>query len=375
MHRSEAAAMSDRVRAAVKVDVERTELECFDRPRIGPDAALLRVESAGVGGSDPELYRWPNHAPVIMGHENVGTIEEIGEIAARRWGVQVGDRIALHEYLPCWHCRWCKQGDFRLCEEADFFLVKDRFNTLRFGMSDCRIPPHLWGGYAEYLYLPFNSVVHKLPEGMPAHLATLAIPLGNGFQWAVLDGGAGPGKTVLVFGPGQQGLGCVFAAKAAGALCVILVGHSRDRARLELAQRLGADVVVDSEREDLRARVLELTSGRGVDVVVDTTGDPHGQVAADAVALASKGAQLNLNGLGQKVGIADIKKLYLTVRAPRGHSYTAVEMALRYVNAERQRFEALCSHTFALEAVDTAIKATAGREVEGAIHVTVDPWR
>lgn len=365
--------MTGRVRAAVKVDVERTELQTFERPRLAADTALLRVESCGVGGSDPELYRWANHAPVIMGHESVGTIEEIGELAARRWGVRAGDRVALHEYLPCWHCRWCRQGDFRLCEEADFFLVKDRFNTLRFGMSDCRIPPHLWGGFAEYLHLPFNAVVHRLPADLPAELATLAIPLGNGFQWAVLDGGAGPGKTVLVFGPGQQGLGCVFAAKAAGALSVIVVGHTRDRARLDLALHLGADVAIDAELEDLKGRVRHLTDGRGVDVVVDTTGDPTGQIAADAVALAAKGAQLNLNGLSRQVSIGDVKRLYLTVRAPRGHSYRAVQTALDYLSAQRSRLAALVSHSYGLDHVDTAIRATAGRGVEGAIHVTVNP--
>jgi threonine dehydrogenase-like Zn-dependent dehydrogenase len=365
--------VSGTVRAAVKVDVERIEIQSFARPAIGADAALLRVESCGVGGSDPELYRWPNHAPVIMGHENVGTIEEIGDVAARRWGVRPGDRVALHEYLPCWHCHWCRRGDFRLCEEADFFLVKDRFRTLRFGMSDCRIAPHLWGGFAEYLYLPFNSVIHRIPADLPADLATLAIPFGNGFQWAVLDGGAGPGKTVLVFGPGQQGLGCAFAAKAAGAICVILVGHSRDRNRLDLALQLGADVVIDAEREDLKERVKSLTGGRGVDVVVDTTGDPSGQIAADAVALAAKGAQLSLNGLSHKVSVGDLKRLYLTVRAPRGHSYTAVQMALDYLNAQRSRLSVLCTHRYGLDAVDTAIRATAGRGIEGAVHVTVDP--
>jgi threonine dehydrogenase-like Zn-dependent dehydrogenase len=117
-----------------------------------------------------------------------------------------------------------------------------------------------------------------------------------------------------------------------------------------------------------------LTRGRGVDVVVDTTGDPTGQIAADAVALAAKGAQLNLNGLSQKVSIGDVKRMYLTVRAPRGHSYTAVQRALDYLDVERERLRALCSHSFGLEEVDQAIRATAGRGgIEGAIHVTVKP--
>jgi threonine dehydrogenase-like Zn-dependent dehydrogenase len=367
--------MADAVLAAVKTDISLIELRSFERPHIGPDAALLRVEACGVGGSDPELYRWPDHAPVVMGHEAVGTIDEIGELARERWGVSAGDRVALEEYLPCWHCAWCRQGDFRLCEKADFFLVKDRFSTPRFGMSDARVSPHLWGGFAQYMYLPFNSVVHRLPNDMPADLATLAIPFGNGFQWAVLDGGAGPNKTVVVFGPGQQGLGAVFAAKCAGAVRVILVGHTRDRARLDIGLRLGADWVIDAQTDSVAERIRHLTQGRGVEVVVDTTGDPNGEVAKTAVAIAAKGATLNLNGLGQQIGIGDIKRHYLTVRAPRGHSYRSIEMALRYADARESLLRPLCTHTFGLAEVDLAIKATAGREVEGAVHVVVDPWK
>jgi threonine dehydrogenase-like Zn-dependent dehydrogenase len=240
-------------------------------------------------------------------------------------------------------------------------------------MCSCDIAPHLWGGYAEMLYLPANAVMHRIPADLPARHATLAVPMGNGVQWACLDGGAGPGKTVLVFGPGQQGLGCVIAAKSFGAECVILAGMTRDRARLDLALRLGADVAIDVSREDLRERVDQITRGRGVDVVVDTTGDPRGSVVADAVAVARKGAWLSLNGLEQSVPIGEIKKKYLTVRAPRGRSYRAVEIALGYIASGRWPIAELCSHDFGLDQVDLAIKATAGKSIEGAIHVTVSP--
>ena len=367
--------MTGKIRAAVKTGIEETRIREFDWPQIGSDTALLRVESAGVGGSDPELYRKPDYAPVIMGHENVGTIAEIGEAAVQRWGVNVGDRVALQEFLPCWHCKWCLQGDFRLCVEADFFNVKDRFNTLRFGTCSNLIPPHLHGGFAEFLFMPANSVVHKVPENVPARHATLAVPFGNGVTWACSDGGAGPGKTVLVFGPGQQGLGCVLAAKCAGSHAVILVGRTRDRSRLDLSLRLGADFAVDSELEDLEARVRDITGGEGVDVVVDTTGDPDGDIVNAAIELAAKGAWLNLNGLNQQVPIRQIKKKYLTVRAPRGRRYADVEQALRVIASGRWPIDEVCSHDFGLADVDLAIKATAGREIDDAIHVTVDPWK
>src|SRR5690606_38167372 len=112
------AGMNRPVRAAVKVDIETTEVREFPRPDIPPDGGLLRVEAAGVGGSDPEIYRRENTAPCIMGHENVGTIEEVGPLFEKRWNLRPGDRIALHEYLPCWRCEWCLRGDHRLCLEA-----------------------------------------------------------------------------------------------------------------------------------------------------------------------------------------------------------------------------------------------------------------
>ena len=362
-------------RAAVKIDIEKTEIREFALPRLGENDGLLRVESSGVGGSDPEMYRRENTAPCILGHENVGTVEALGEAAAKRWGLKPGDRIALHEYLPCWHCHWCRQGDFRLCMEADFFNVKDQFNTLRYGTCNAEIEPHLWGGFAEYMYLAPNAVIHKIPQDMDARHATLAVPLGNGVQWAVLDGGAGLGKTVLVFGPGQQGLSCALAAKAAGALKVIICGMTRDRARLDLSLSLGADIAVDVEQEDLAAIVMRETGGAGVDVVVDTTGDPDGSIARQAVELSAKGAWLSLNGLGQSVPLREVKKRYLTVRAPRGHSYRAVQTALDIIASRRWPIDRLCSHDFGLENVHEAILATAGREIEGAIHVTVSPAR
>ncbi len=363
------------VRAAVKTAANVTEIREYPRPPVTFDSGLMRVESCGVGGSDPEVYRKPEHSPVIMGHEIIGTIDEVGPLAAARWGVQSGDRVAVHEYLPCWHCRWCLQGDFRLCDEVDFFNVKDRLNTLRFGMNSVDIPPHLWGGNAEYMYMPLNSVVHRLPATLDARLATLAIPFGNGFQWAVLDGGTTPGDTVLVIGPGQQGLGCALAAKAAGAMTVILIGMTRDRERLDLGLQMGADHAIDAARENVEARIAAITVGRGVDVVIDTTGDPTGEVVALAVAVAAKGARLNLNGLKQAVPIGEIKKRYLTVRAPRGHSYRSVELALQHIASGRYPLEAVCSHDYGLDEVDLAIKATAGQVVQGAIHVTVSPWK
>lgn len=365
--------MAGSVRAAVKVGVDLTELRDIARPVIGSDDALLRVEAAGVCGSDPSIYRRPGHGPAILGHENVGVIEELGELAARRWGVRAGDRVAVEEYLPCWHCAWCLAGDFRICPEAD--MVNP--DMVRFGMEELGHAPGLWGGFAEYCYLPHNTVMHRVDPSVPGDQATLAIPLGNGIQWACYDGGAGPGKTVLVMGPGQQGLGCAIAARGFGAEQVIISGMSRDAKRLDVALRLGADATIDVEQDDLVDKVMELTGGRGVDVVVDTTSDTTGENARIALAVASrKQATLVLQGTGPVDGfpLGEVKKKYATVRSIRGHSYAAVEQALRWITAGRFPFAEMCTSTYGLDGVHTAIKATAGIGVQDAIHVTVDPW-
>jgi threonine dehydrogenase-like Zn-dependent dehydrogenase len=284
----------------------------------------------------------------------------------------VGERVALQEYLPCRSCTWCLRGHYRLCAEADFF---GGARPRRIGLMDCSAPPHLTGAFAQYMHLPWNTVIHRIPQDLPAHIATLAIPLGNGVQWACLDGPSGAGKTVLVIGPGQQGLGCVLAAKAAGADCVIVSGLDRDRTRLALAPRLGADHVIHAEQEDLTTRVNAITHGAGVDVVIDTTGDPDGKLMDQYIQFAAKEAYLSVNCFDKGVPVSEIKKKCLTVRSPRGRTYQAVERALKYITSGRFPLDEMCSHRFALSEVDLAIKATAGREIEGAIHVVVEPWR
>lgn len=369
--------MAQRVLAAVKVGPSKTELREFALPEVASDSGLLKVEAAGICGSDVNTYPRPSRhgEPHIMGHENVGEVVALGRDAARRWGLKEGDRVALEEYLPCGHCEWCLSGDFRLCYQTD---IHNTPGAVRYGSTPVSVPPSLWGGFGQYLYLHPNSVFHHVPPHVPAEQAALALPLGNGWQWAYVEGGVSPGKTVLIQGPGQQGLGCLIASKEAGASCVIVAGLSRDARRLEVARRLGADYTIDVEQDDLRQRIHDITAGRGVDVVIDVAAATEATVLPALDVLNKKRGTLVIAAGKMDQRIADfplgiVKLKYLAVKGARGHSYQAVEMALRTIAAGRYPLHELCSHAFALDRTHDALLTASGKGEPGAIHVCVKP--
>jgi threonine dehydrogenase-like Zn-dependent dehydrogenase len=221
-------------------------------------------------------------------------------------------------------------------------------------------------------------VFHKVPAHVPAEQAALALPLGNGVEWAVLQGGAGIGQTVVIQGPGQQGLACVIAAKESGASCIVVSGLSRDAHRLALAKEFGAHHAIDAERDDLLDVVKQATGGRMADLVIDcASGGPYTVVSA--IQLARKGGRVILGGQKrQRIPDFDsdlLIKKFLTVKGMRGHSYQSVEMALGIIASGRYPLGKMCTHSFALAEVGEALRTVGGEGRPDAIHCSVDPWR
>jgi len=366
---------STRVRAAVQVAPNQTELREFALPEIAPDAGLLRVLAAGICGSDIPAYADMSRGARILGHENVGVIERLGDIARQRWGVSEGDLVALEEYLTCGHCEDCRAGEYRSCLLTD----NTRAGGLRYGTTGIDVAPALWGGYGEFVYLHPRTVLHRVPPGVQPRLAAMALPIGNGFQWAYLDGGAGPGQTVVIQGPGQQGLACAVAAKAAGAQMVIVAGLARDEHRLSVATRLGADRVVAVDRESLSDVVTEVTGGALADLVIDVSSGSARDVINGALPLLRKRGKLLVAAYKRKpvdgFAIDAVIAGQLTVRGVRGHSFRAVELALRLMAQHTVDLEEMSTHEFGLDGVDRALRLAGGEPQDNAIHVTVAPWR
>jgi threonine dehydrogenase-like Zn-dependent dehydrogenase len=369
--------MSETVVAAVRTAARTTELREFPLPGIPDDGALLRMEVAGICGTDVKMYAAPPfEAPVIMGHENVGTITDAGPKFVDRHGVGKGDRVFVEHYVACYRCEWCRIGEYRHCELTDWRTNPD---ARRYGYTSCEHPYHLWGGFAQYMYLPWNAVLHQVPDNVSDAEAGIVTPLSNGIEWALYDCGVGFMSTVLIQGPGQQGLSQVVACKQAGASLIVVTGTTRDAARLELAKTLGADHVVDVQREDPLARMLELTDGKGVDVVLDCTAGAGTQpILLGIEALKRRGGTLLVQGELAKFPDFPLKQLTekaITIKSARGHSYRAVELAIAQLASKRFPLHLLTTHEYGLAEVDTAIRAVGGEVDDGVIHVSLLPWK
>jgi threonine dehydrogenase-like Zn-dependent dehydrogenase len=349
----------------------------MDLPEVPPDAALMKVEVAGVCGTDVSQYRLPlRGGPLIMGHENVGYLARVGSLFAKHKGVKEGDLMFLEHYVPCGHCEWDHMGEYRHCAATEWFYDP---NAIRYGYTSTDTAPALWGGFSRYLYLPLNAVLHNVPAGLTPEQAGVATPMSNGIQWTLLDGGVGYASTVLIQGPGQQGLCCVMAAKQAGADRVIITGTSKDARRLEVAIALGADDVIDVDKEDALARIFEITGGRGVDVIVDcTVGAGTAPTLLGIEAAKRRGGTMVVQGEGNQefpsFPIGRLTRKGMTLKSARGHSYRAVELALHQLASRRFPVELMTTHRFGLADVDYAIKSVGGQGAPGAIHVSVMPW-
>ncbi|MBM3775955.1 MAG: zinc-binding dehydrogenase [Acidobacteria bacterium] len=262
------------IRAAVLTAWERP-LELREYPaieRIGPGEALVRVEMAGICGTDVHLWRGqlPIPLPVILGHESVGAIEQLGAGLDHDWRknpLSPGDRVTWASSIVCGECFYC-----RLKRQPTRCLKRRAY-----GISYCADePPHLGGGYAEKILLRAGTAIFRIPAG----LATESV-IGAGCALVTAIHGlervpVGWGDVVVIQGAGPVGLAALAVSRQCGAARVIAIGGPPHR--LELARKFGASAVIDIAQapdpaERIRLAVQE-TGGYGADVVIECVGHP-----------------------------------------------------------------------------------------------------
>jgi alcohol dehydrogenase len=241
-------------------------------------------------------------------------------------------------------------------------------------MISCKDPPHLWGAYSEYLFLPSRAMVHQVSRNLLPEVGVLACAvLGNAIRWVQMIGGVRQGDIVVIQGPGQQGLAGVIAAKEAGAEKVIVTGITKNRVRFELAKTFGADEVVDVEKDDPVQKVREITGGRMADIVLDVTGNPKGAITAIDL-VKKKGTIIlpGLYGMDREIPLVLDKIVYKEVRVQGvfSHDVRSVLPAIKLAESGKYPLEKMVTHRFPLEKAEKAIRV-AGGEIEGEDPIKV----
>lgn len=337
-------------------------LKEFDLPSPEPGAALVRTEMAGICGTDVHLWKGELkiQLPVILGHETVGVLEQLGDGLERDWNgkpLAVGDRVTWTSTISCGKCFYCaeKKQPTR-CPHRRAYGIGYR----------CDQTPHFLGGYAEFHYLRPGSNIFKLePE-----LSTESV-IGAGC--ALITAIHGVERTgidwqdaVVVQGAGPVGISALAVAKSAGASRVIVLGAPR--ARLEMARRFGADHVIDIEEvKSPEARiqaVRDLTGGFGADVVLECVGHPS--AVMEGMEMARDGGKYLVLGHYCDAGpilwnphVITRKQLQVFgswSSEPR-HMKASLEFLRR--TGEQFPFQSLVTHRFRLEAANEALRTTA----------------
>ncbi|WP_419660676.1 alcohol dehydrogenase, GroES family [Desulfosarcina variabilis str. Montpellier] len=360
-------------RAVVATGPGKLEMRTYPLPEIGDEDGILKVELAGVCGSDPGIFkgksaRAPRPWPIILGHEIVGRVHRMGKAAQQRHGVKEGDRVIIEYAFGCGMCKPCLTGRYTLCE---------RFYNYG-SMISCASPPHLFGAYADYLYIHPRAMVHKIGEDLsPEEGVLICAVVGNGVRWLRHIGGVTIGQPVAIVGPGQQGLAAVAVAKEAGAGPIVVVGRASDTERLEMARQFGADVTINMDQDDPQQTVAAVTHGTMADLVMDASGHPDG--ARLALDLAGVGASVILPGLygaQTEVPLLLDRAVFREIRliGVFSHDCRAVTAAIEMVKRKGYPFKDMISHRLPLEKARHAL-ALVGGDLPGetCMKVVLDP--
>jgi L-iditol 2-dehydrogenase len=325
------------MKAAMYYGPKDIRIEELPKPEIEDEEALVKMEACGICGSDLMDWYLKSRAPLVLGHEPAGIIIEKG-VKVKRF--EVGDRVFVHHHVACLKCHYCQHGDYTLCEQ----------------FHETNIKP---GGFAEYFKVPPPNLqldTLKIPEGMSFEEATFIEPVGCCLR-ALTKCGIKLGDSVAVVGSGVTGIIQTALSKIFGAAKVI-VGDLVDY-RLHMAKRFGADILVNSEREDFAAVAKAETEGRGVDVAIVTA--PSLEAYKYGLRACRKGGKLCVFAPVEPAKYLQLspKELFFSeVQLIPSYSTSHLETrkALELIKSGRINVKELITHRFSLAEIAEAFK-------------------
>ena len=351
------------MRANIFCGVNDIRIEETPKPRAGVGEAVIKITLTTICGTDLHIVRgeYPVKPGLIIGHEPVGVIEELGPGVT---GYAIGDRVLVGAITPCGQCRGCLSGHLSQCGHGDGY---EAVGGWRFGNT-------INGSQAEYLLVPYAQAnLTKIPEGVSDEQVVLLADIAStGFSGAE-SGGVRIGDAVVVFAQGPIGLCATAGAKLMGA--ALIIGVDGDDCRLAMSKRMGADVVLDYRAQDVVAEVKRLTGG-GADVAIEALGTQ--QTFESALRCLRPGGTLSSLGVYSgklqvpddafAAGLGDHR--IVTTLCPGGKE--RMRRLIEVVRSGRIDLTPLLTHSFSLDRIGEAYDLFGSRR-DGVLKVAIRP--
>lgn len=332
-------------------------LETVEDPQlVDPGDAILHIDLTTICGSD--LHILGGHVPTVepgrvLGHEGVGTVVEVGPATT---GVKPGDKVLIAGITNCGRCRYCRVRMYSQCEHGGWIMG----NTIH-------------GTQAEYLRAPFaDQTLYPIPDGLAdQQVLFLDDPVVTAYELAWQRANLKPGESVAIVGTGAIGLSAVMLAPLFGAGKIIAI--DTDDNRLEMAGRLGADVLVNAAQQDAVEAVLDATRGVGVDVSVECVGAPQTfETCIEILRPGGRLANIGIHGVPVELALEKhwIRNLTITTGLV---DIRELPTLLRLVEDQRLDVRGLATHDFALDDVTRAYEVFGNAAGNQAVKVTIAP--
>ena len=375
--------------AATLIKPGQYEIREYPLPDPAPGCVLVKMEMSGICGTDKHTFQGFTtqygdrklEFPIIQGHENVGTIAAIGGNGkyADFEGIplRVGDRVVVGANVACGECYFCRHDFPYYCCE----------NTTDYGNNlSARNPPHLFGGWSQYMYIVPGSFLVKVPDDLPSDVAVLteifavSVGLDRAKQMSAFPNESFRfDDTVVVLGVGPLGMCFLMKARMLGAGTIIAVDLSDYR--LNFAKRLGADHAINAantSKEQRLQAIRDLSSGRGADMVIECAGVP--QAVPEALDMLRVGGLLveagNFSDLGE-VSISPHRQLCAKnarILCVGGEEPAAYGPSMRQMTRYMKNYplREFVTHRFGLRDVRAAMQKSIEPE---SMKVVLEPWQ